>query len=501
MTFFNKILSHKYGLLYIALAGGVICTLCHLIFSVDLYRDSASVYAFMARALIRGNYQEAFHESIPHLTVCCSYPFSLLGMPPEKSVSVVSCLFYLATIPYLFFLLREFVPEKLAGFGTILFAFAPKVIRFFCTALLDSGKVFFLVAGLYYGYKLVKNRFDSWRTAAGFGAALGLLGLVRSEGIGNAVLLGGCVAIYGIVEMCRSKKSAPLLKLLLSMSIALILLASRVVLMGVVFGKWIYDKRIADGLGKLLPFLKIAEEKVETGVVAVKQFDSSWGHLWEQNIRGAYEVYLVFTIIGAIILALVIFLRDKERLFPDKKVPEFIRWNNFYWVFILSIICNMLFFKAAGILAFRYFLLNIPLLMVCTLIGMYWVWSWLSCFIPLKILILCLVIVLPLQIANGLSRCFNKKHRIDHTVGLYLKKHLEPGKAISIDKAAATWYYSGLERAIRVESAVNIADVKDFTYIISPDDYTGIKTLETRTDLQEIKIPVKSNVRVFKKIK
>ena len=253
-NFFSKI-SGKYSGMYIALAGGVICSLCHILFSVDLYRDSASVYAFMARALADGNISEAFHTNIPHLNVCCSYIFTLLGMSPEKAVTLISCLFFLATIPYLFFLLREFLPDDLAGLGVILFAFAPKILRFFCSALIDSGKVFFMVAALYYGYKLIKSRFNSYGAASGFGIALGLTALVRSEGIANAGILGICLGFCCIAEICRNKKFSPVLPLLLSMLFFGLLVTSRFVILGIFCGEWVYDKRIAVGICKILPWV------------------------------------------------------------------------------------------------------------------------------------------------------------------------------------------------------------------------------------------------------
>ena len=502
VNFFKRIISAKYGMLYVALAGGIICSLCHLIFSVDLYRDSANVYAFMARALAEGNHADAFHVNIPHLNICCSYPFTLLGMAPEKALSLVSCLFYLGTIVYLFFLTREFLPEKLAGFGTILFAFAPKIIRFFCTALIDSGKCFFLVAALYYGCKLIKSNFRSWGNAAGFGTALGLLSLARSEGIANAGVLGLCIGVFSIIEALRNKRFLPVIMMFFVGTLTVIFLASRVVMMGIFCGKWIYDERIADGIAKIFPQLSTGSKVISSDAIPVKVFNSSWSHLAEQNARGSYEVYLLFTVIGLIILLLALYWKKSPALFPDKKVPDFIKWNNYYWVFLIVIVSNMLIFKAAKILAYRYFLLNIPVLMVFTLIGIYWAWRQISRLIPQQILLLLIIIILPLQAANGLSRCFGKKYRTDYNTGLYLKQNLQPGKAIPIEKAAGVWYYSGLERALPVEAPpVDLATFNDFKYIICPVKDVNLKIFENRRDLQEIKIPVKSTVRVFKKVR
>ncbi len=498
----NRIMSARYGLLYIALASGIMCSLCQLIFSVDLYRDSANVYAFMARALAQGNYADAFHENIPHLNVCCSFPFSIMGMAPEKALLLVSCLFYLGATAYLFFLMREFVPEKLAGFGAILFALAPKVIRFFCTALIDSGKCFFLVAALYYGYKLIRSSFRSWGNAVGFGVSLGLLSLARSEAVANAGILGICIGIFSIVEAFRCKRFVPFFTPLLSGVIMMIFLISRIVLMGIFCGKWVYDGRIAQGVSKIFPQLSSTVGSAAADTVPVNVYDSSWSHLVEQNARGCYEVYLLFTVAGLLLLLLVRYKKNAPALFPDKKMPDFIRWNNYYWVFLAVFVSNMLIFKAAKILAYRYFLLNIPVLMVFTLFGVYWAWRYLSGFVSRKFVLPCLAVIMLLQTVNGLSYCIKKQYRIDYNAGVYLRENLPPGKALAVGKAAGVWYYSGLEKARPVEAPpVDLATFNDFRYIICPLKDEEIKIFEARTDLQEIKIPIKSSVRVFEKIR
>ena len=162
----------------------------------------------------------------------------------------------------------------------------------------------------------------------------------------------------------------------------------------------------------------------------------------------------------------------------------------------------MLIFKAAKILAFRYFLLNIPVLMVFTLLGLYWAWRQLCRWVPQKFLLLLIIIILPLQAANGLSRCFGKKYRIDYNTGSYLKYNLQPGKVLPIEKAAGVWYYSELERALPVEAPpVDLATFNDFRYVFCPIKSSNVKIFENRRDLQEIKIPVKSTVRVFEKVR
>ncbi|MBO7089709.1 MAG: hypothetical protein J6W70_07375, partial [Lentisphaeria bacterium] len=80
-------------------------SLIHLIFYSGIdYRDSANVYTAMARSLVNGEYADAFHPGIPMLNVLCSRVLTVFGMPPDRAMSAVSCLFYLATIPFLYLL-------------------------------------------------------------------------------------------------------------------------------------------------------------------------------------------------------------------------------------------------------------------------------------------------------------------------------------------------------------------------------------------------------------
>ena len=159
------------GLVVIAVAGGVILSLLQIFFSVDLYRDAANVYAFMVRSMVEGRVEDAFHPGIPSLNVLLALPFAFIGLRPGQALSVVSCLFYVFAILFVYLLLKEFLSDRKAAAGCLLFAFAPKIIRFSCCALIDSGKIFFLVAALFFLHRLLKNRFRTWGAALGFGAA------------------------------------------------------------------------------------------------------------------------------------------------------------------------------------------------------------------------------------------------------------------------------------------------------------------------------------------
>lgn len=482
-----KKLTEGRSLLFIAIVGSVILSLCHLLFSCHLYRDAANVYAYMARALAEGNYMEAFHDRIPHLTVLFSRVFTLAGVAPEKAVSAVSCIFYILTVPFVYLLVKEFLPEKFAGVGALLFAFAPKVIRFSCTSLIDSGKLLFFTAAVYFGYRLIKNHFRT-REAFYFGIALGVLSLVRSEGIGSAASIAAAIGVFYIIEAVRAKKVIALPALFTGVFMWLILAASRIVVLGLFCGKWVFDGRINDAFANILG-------RADAVPLDTTTEPCSWGYMLSQNIRGAYEPYIFFAVIGLIAIFWGGFWKKQQK-------AEFIKWNSFYWVFFALIIANMLIFKVSGWAAYRYFLLNIPLLMVFTLIGLYRVWL----FIPQKLsqipVILFAAAVLIAQAVNGIGMSFDKKSRMEHITGLMLKEHFQ-GKKAKVHFsgfAAIPWYYSGMDRALPVESRLgDLKTFSDFEYIICHKKDFSNEILKKRSDLQEIALPPESTVRLYGK--
>ena len=121
----------------VAMVIALVLTLLHVCCSKDMYRDSGSVYSFMARALAQGDLADAFHPSIPSLNVLLSGIFSACGLRPEQALSLVSGLFYVAAIPFLYLLLKEFLPQLLAAVG----ALSPASIRFLISSQVSGSLV------------------------------------------------------------------------------------------------------------------------------------------------------------------------------------------------------------------------------------------------------------------------------------------------------------------------------------------------------------------------
>ena len=517
--FHHKVSAAKWMLIG-AILVGVGISLTHLIFfnGID-YRDTANVYAAMSRALMSGAYAEAFHPSIPCLNVLLSRIFTLAGMSPDVALSAVSCMFYVTTIPFVYLLLKRFLPDEPAAFGSVLFACAPKIIRFSCAGLLDSGKIFFLVAGLYCSCRLVQEKFRSCRTALGFGLSLGGLSLARSEGIGNACVLFGCTALFWLWTAWRDKRILPVLPLLTPVAAWVLPLLGRACINWRFCGRFIYDGRIHDGLIHLFAGLLPASEKTAVIPLAVAEEIAkaeaageselfSWLELIRKNIVGNYEVYFGFAVAGVALLILASRSPKWRVLWPDRIVPGFVKWDPYFIVLFVSVACNAVIFKLSHLDAYRYFLLNIPLLMVFTLIACWWIWLWAVKLLPRPLLgvgIAAVAVILALQIHNGVDNLFSKHTRATVQSGLAAGEAMRaevPDGRVFFRYACVEWYYSGVKRAVPIETPQpDCRTFSDFDFfMVQKDEDRILPHVEQRTDLREIPLPPESTVRLFRKI-
>ena len=505
-------------MLLAAILAGMAISLTHLIcFNGIDYRDTANVYAAMSRALLSGAYAEAFHPSIPCLNVLLSRLFTLAGMSPDVAMSAVSCVFYVATIPFVYLLLKRFLPAGPSAFGAVLFACAPKVIRFSCAGLLDSGKVLFLVAALYCSCRLIQERFKSYGTAVGFGLALGGLSLARSEGIGNACVLFGCTALFWLWSLWREKRLPPVLPLVTTVAAWALALLGRAWINWRFCGRFIYDGRIHDGLTHLFSGLRseptsvmpvaIAEEIAKSEAAGESEL-FFWQKLIQRNIVGNYEVYFGFAVAGVVLLILARRSLKWRILWPDRVVPDFVKWDPYFIVLIVSVVCNAVIFKLSHLYAYRYFLLNIPLFMVFTLITCLWIWRWAVKLLPRPLLgvgIAAIVVILAFQIDNGVDNFFSKSTRATVRSGRVAGDAMraeDPDGRVFFWYACIEWYYSGLKRALPIETPQ--PDTRTFSdfdfFLVRKDEDTILANVEDRSDLREIPLPPESTVRLFRKL-
>ena len=528
--FRHKLSAAEWMLLAAILAGAAI-SLTHLFFFNGIaYRDTANVYAAMSRALAAGVYADAAHPAIPSLNVLLSRIFTLAGMSPDVAMSAVSCVFYVATIPFVYLLLKCFLPDEPSAFGAVLFACAPKIIRFSCAGLLDSGKVFFLVAGLYCSCRLIREKFRSYGTAVGFGLALGGLSLARSEGIGNACVLFGCTALFWLWGAWSEKRILPILPLLTTVAAWVLAMLSRAWINWRFCGRFIYDARIHDGLMYLLglsgsdgaPVMPpaLAEEIAKT-TAEKESVLADWLELIRRNIVGNYELYFGFAVAGLLLLILAEFGRRRSAsraqasaepcptlyVWPDRNVPEFVKWDPFFIVLFVSVVCNAVIFKLSHLHAYRYFLLNIPLFMVFTVMTCWWFWRWAVKLLPrplLRVGIAAVMVILAFQIQNGVDNLVSDDTRAPVRSGRAageIMRAENPDGRVFFWYACIEWYYSGMKRAVPIETPTDTRTFADFDYfLVRKDENDILSNVEVRGDLREIPLPPESTVRLFRKI-
>ena len=126
------------------------CTLSHVFFLSDIFRDTAHVYAVFARAIGEGNWSEGIATKVPMLNISLAGILAGCGLEAVKALSLVAGIFYLLTCFPLRRLLERYVSPAAAAWGCVLYVCAPKMIRFACAPLLESTRIFFLVAAILY---------------------------------------------------------------------------------------------------------------------------------------------------------------------------------------------------------------------------------------------------------------------------------------------------------------------------------------------------------------
>ncbi|MEG2076160.1 MAG: glycosyltransferase family 39 protein, partial [Victivallaceae bacterium] len=428
-------------------------------FGVDLYRDSAGVYSFMARELYAGNYEKAFHPSIPCLNVLLSWGFSVINLAPERAIILISSLFYVGTVFFIYKLMRNFFSLRLAEIGALLFACAPKIIRFSCTGLIDSGKIFFFVLAIYLLLEFIKKNFSSFSTAIYLGLALGGLSLSRSEAIGNVMLIFFMMFCIYILLVLKKQKPSIWAVMLCGVFWA-ITCVIRMLINYFSCGKFIFDQRLSSGVNSKIAQLfqsfhatpspaqlAAPAQNVEPINSALADYLDCLGGF----VRGSYEFYLLLTLLGGLLLYL--FTRSKIRVACEKNGLTIYKWDWRYLILLISVAGNLIIFKLSMIYAYRYFLINIALLMPFILIALSFFFELFSKKINRKVLCVIFSVILGLQVLNGITPAFDSKGVMVKKTGIFIGQLIaSDNPKVLFIKHSPEWYYSETERALPLET-------------------------------------------------
>ena len=334
-----------------------------LFFNYQIYRDVAGVYAWYAGEFGRGVWWGEPISKVPPLNIFLGGLLVRCGVEAYSSVVVISLLFMLLTLFPLYRMLKLWMPERKAALGCLLFVFAPGILRFSGTGLLESGRDFFLVSAFYLLFRSWNkgNKFFHW---CFFGACLGLLMLARGEGVVMAGLISLLLFIQP-VEVWRSGKK--ILKnifgpVLISGVCAVAVITPTLYQNYTVTGFPVTDARMIPVVSKLPGIKKcftaksVKSEDVRvlphTGKSDPNDNNSQRLKKLPHSVaRGAYEPYLILAVLGIILT-----LKAQK-------------WRKEYWVLSLYCLCIPACFVCFAV-SHRYFIFFIPLLMVFTLTGL-----------------------------------------------------------------------------------------------------------------------------------
>ncbi|MDD5698066.1 MAG: hypothetical protein PHH77_05570 [Victivallaceae bacterium] len=414
-VFMNEIHSANRILTGAILLAGLI-SLLHILFCFDLYDDIAAWYAPMVRAFAAGDWNDAFTPAVPVLSTTMAGLLSCFGVEPFRALVVISCLFYLASIPVLYYVLKYFLKrEDYAAWGCVLYVLAPKIIRFSCTGLLNPAKNFFLIAAV--ALILASAKRLSWRNSVFLGIVMVGLALTRAEAV---IFLPFLVLWYAYfifrdrgVEL-KKRLFRILLHGLAMTAIFFVGVLPRLYQSYQAVGVPVLDVRQAPYLTMVLPLaetvcrpgFRIAAE-YQTEVPSPK-WKSGGARIWqgvECWTRGAYTPYLLLAILGL-------------WRWWKKRQDQAEVWLLFS---IIAINTAVLITVSNSV---RYYTITLIMLLPFTFMGIKFLWDLLPDKKPLKFAAAAvLAAAAALQILNGGRKAISHKYDYEYQTGLWLKTH------------------------------------------------------------------------------
>lgn len=393
---------------------GVFCTLLLLIVSPVYYRDSV-VYVSMTNAFRYGDWFHAFNLSMSPLLSTLAGIFAWIGLPALEATMLLSSIFYILTIFPLFGLFSFFMERKYAAWGALLFLLMPRVLRYGAAPLLDSGRWLFFSLSLYLIFSFVREK--NFRTLLWLGCSFAALCLVRSEGI---VYVGILFVTWALLLLHRvswviSRKVVGhfLCSCFLVAGFCFLICLPRLMHLYAETGYFSLDTRqtwairgivyqVEKIFGDSPPVMNSNETSV-TSYGNINDFNYAWifdskfeRRFWKNLINGCFPLYLVFSILGIIIIA-----RRKE-------------WTINHSIMLFLLVVNAVAFFLMRSSAGRYFYINAVFLMPFTIGGLLFVWEWVE-KVPRKfhvnaLMMLLLLVAAILQLINGLDNIFSSKN-------------------------------------------------------------------------------------------
>ena len=407
--------SNKNRILGLAVVLACLIGALHIFFCFDVYDDIAAWYAPMVRAFIEGDWDNAFSPVVPILSTSLAGLLGYLGLESFRALVVISCLFYIASIPVLYYVLKYFLKrEDYAAWGCVLYVLGPKIIRFSCTGLLNPAKNFFIIASV--ALILASAKRSKWMYSLLLGVTLAGLALARAE---TLVFLPFLVLWYAYFIFADKKLEVKkrLTKIFLHCfaitMVCFVCVSPRLYQSYKVTGVPTLDIRQASYACRILPFTQkeykkkpfiTAERKT---IIPDTKSKRGWKLLWqgvECFVRGAYEPYLILALLG-------IFLWWKKK----KDRPEA------YMLFSIIILNTAVLITVSN--SVRYYTINLIMFLPFTFIGLKFIWELLVSYKKfLKPVLITAFIVLGIaQIKNGSKQAIRHKFDYEYQSGFFIE--------------------------------------------------------------------------------
>lgn len=462
-----------------------------LLFTYDIYRDVANVYAYYAREMGRGNWTGFWVGRVPMLQILLAGTLALAGMEAFHANIFVSCMFYTLTLFPLRGFLKQFLSPIQAAWGCVLFAAAPKLIRFSVSGMIDAGRYFFLIAALYLLFRL-KERL-SGKDVCLFGLSLAGLAVSRGEELPFSLML---LLLLPVISWSGKERFAwrPRLKAMLAAAVIFLIGITPFCAANLHFyGAFVPDLRLAGMLYRGWDPANSAENfspKVPTEKKSrpAEEFCDTVTN----TFRGGYEPYLVLAMIGGFLL-----IRRRQ-------------WDRRHTLLIvLFLLHGIIYFKVGS--AYRYSIYLSPLFMPLTVGGASFLLDLYRCTpIPGKyrpgtdvLLGGAAAVVLLLQVVNGMDCVFSRGDRWLRENAAFIKAWGEenivgrPLRLVCVE-LPETVYWSGAYSVFNYNFGKrDLRIFRDFDLLLIPE--SRLSELGGRSDLIEMKLPRMSSSPSSKK--
>lgn len=423
------------------------------------YANDAGLYIAMAHAFSIGDWSRAFLDNIPPLVPVMSGLITMLGIPPWDSAMIVNCTFCVLAIFPIFAILTFFMDKKYAAWGALFYLIAPKIMRWGLTPLTEGSRFFFFILPVYFTFSFIRNK--KLYVLVLLGISLALLALVRGEGILSAPIM-----LFALVLLCwrdnKYKLELVLLKKIIAycfivVCVMFVFLSPRlyqvyektgfpatdvrvVNLFKAYYDRFLDKKEISKMMPNGLTTYTYSNSKEAVPVTLENRDRLSWKYINDfiQNIvRGSYEIYFVFSIFGIVLL-----LKKREWVMEHNLLLFFAFMNAFMFYFSST--------------PYRYFLVNVMLLMPFTIIGYKQILEWADkwrVYNAHKVLMLIVLFVAIGQIVNGMDNSIDKRKIYWQKIGSYLKKNVN---LIKPEAQPATVYIIGNDTGTNLFNTFNV---------------------------------------------